>query len=130
MQFFWLCSPGDFEVSSIQINYNFQTQAHRDKANCGMSGMVTFGNFQGGKLRYWPLDGGQPEAEQPWAPEILDCRKLQFFVGRCLHGTEDFEGDRFSIVFFKIHNAENADLETQRELTQAGFHVKGWRAWA
>ena len=33
------------------------------------------------------------------------------------------------IVIFKIHHAEEASLEVQRELVQAGFSVKGWKAW-
>ena len=130
MQFFWSCSGTvDFDVSSIQANFNFRTQAHRDKANCGNSGMVTFGNFTGGRLRFWPFDNGADEDTQDFPPVLLDSRKLRFFDGRLLHGTEDFVGDSFFVVFFKIHHAEEANFDVQRKLVQAGFSVQGWQAW-
>ena len=130
MQFFWTCSgTKDFEVSSVQANFNFRTQAHRDKANCGNSGMVTFGKFTGGRLRFWPFDNGADEDKQEFPPVLLDCRKLRFFDGRLMHGTEKFVGDRFSLVYFKIHGAEEASIDVQRKLVQAGFSVKGWQAF-
>ena len=130
MQFFWSC-PGteEFEVSSIQMNYNFMTQAHRDKANCGHSAMVTFGNYTGGRLRFWAFDSGAEECNQEFPPVLLDCRKIRFFDGRLMHGTESFAGDRFSLVFFKVHGAEKADIDVQRKLVQAGFSVKDWQAF-
>ena len=116
----------DFDVTSIQVNCNMQSKPHRDTANAGMSGLVAFGDFQGGDLWYWPLDDGSP-LELLGAPVSLNPRKLQFFDGRCYHATAPFTGTRYSLVFFTVRGAEDTSVEVVQEFVAAGASCGAWQ---
>ena len=60
------------------------------------------------------------------APDLLDTRQMQIFYGGCLHETEPVEGERYSLVFFKVNGAESAALPVQQQLTAMGARVHAW----
>ena len=127
MEFLNSCDNTEkFEVSSIQVNYNFQSQVHRDKANAGMSAMIAFGQFTGGRLLYWHEDDGSPDFYLNNEPLYLHSKQLRFFDGRKYHGTEPFEGNRYTIIYFKVRDAEGATPKVQDELIQMGARVHAW----
>merc|ERR1740122_801277 len=47
----------DFPFTTVCINKNYAARRHRDVNNVGLSTIRALGQFSGGKLRYWPLDG-------------------------------------------------------------------------
>ena len=127
MEFLDSCNEASgIDVTSIQVNKNFQTRPHRDSANFGPSALISFGSFTGGLLRIWPYDDGTDEF-QATPVEIRDPRKLQLFDGNQLHGTESFQGERFTIVFFKVKGAERTSWPLQRKLTAMGAKCQDWQ---
>lgn len=82
----------DFEWSSVMINKNFQTKAHKDGGNIGESVMLGLGDYRGGAL-YVKYDD-EIKKYQTW------CRLVRFNGSLYEHWTEDFEGDRFTLVFY------------------------------
>ena len=127
MEFLASCKGTEcLEVTSIQVNKNFLSQPHRDKANAGLSALIAFGAYTGGDLLYWPHDDGGDEFQKtPF--EKRNARQLQLFDGNKLHATDDFEGERYSLVFFKVRGAENTELPVQRELCAMGARCDDWQ---
>ena len=80
----------DFEFNSIQINKNFKCPPHIDNKNCGESLILALGDYQGGDLIV--------------AGNNVDIRyKPYIFNGSLIeHSTDDFEGDRYSVVLFNL----------------------------
>lgn len=80
----------NFKYNSITLNKNFKTQAHFDKLNKSPSLIIGLGNYTGGELM------------------IEDCPfdiKLNALImnGSYLkHWTNDFEGDRYSVIYYNI----------------------------
>ena len=127
MEFLATCRGTEWlEVTSIQVNKNFLTQAHRDKANAGMSALIAFGTFTGGDLLYWPQDNGGDEFQES-PVEKRNARQIQLFDGNKLHATEEFVGERYSLVFFKTRGAEDAAISVQKQLCVMGARCDGWQ---
>ena len=80
----------EFDFNCGYVNKNVHMKPHRDKANTDSSLIFALGSYTGGKL----FVEGEP----------IDIRyKLIEFDGkRQTHWTEEFEGDRYSVVIFKI----------------------------
>ena len=96
-----------FPVTSLQVSKKFLSKAHRDVANTGPSAIVVFGNFTGGRLMTWDRDDGTGPIEQVimMPPTLHEVDDLIFFNGNKFHGTENFNGSRFSVVFYCVENA-------------------------
>merc|ERR1719219_333499 len=84
-----------------------------------MSVVRAFGNFTGGRLRYWPDD---PGANQAPDPETLDAKSGVPLVvkGRSVvvdstkaHEVEPFKGQRYSLVYFTIPNFQKCSQEAK-----------------
>jgi len=116
-----------FRFTSLNLNCNYAARRHRDGNNFGPSMIKAFGDFTGGRLGVFPSDDR----------EIKDVRKLPLrdrtsadlksnlvmFNGNSAHEVEDFEGSRFSVVYFTLGcfaQAKREDGETMRRL---GFPV-------
>jgi hypothetical protein len=85
----------DFEKSSsmnITLNKNFKCLPHYDKNNSD-SIIMTIGNFEGGRLMLYD------EHDNVEYVDIYE-NPLQFNGLETKHGTEDFTGDRWSIVYY------------------------------
>ena len=84
--------------TSITVNQNYKAAAHRDKGNKGDSFLVAFGDYTGGRLKV--LEGGLAgEHDIRHTPLITDFSKV-------LHEVEDFQGDRYSLVFYTLDPKE------------------------
>jgi hypothetical protein len=83
--------PSNFTYDGIQLNQNYKSKPHLDKGNVDESAIIGFGNYTEGNLVV--------------VDQSVDIKnKLVFFDGsKYLHHTEDFRGNRYSIVFFKIN---------------------------
>ena len=82
--------PPDFRYTSIQLNQNYQTAAHKDKGNRGTSLILGFGDYEGGDL----IIEDQPVSIH-YTPVLFDGSRLT-------HSTAPYSGNRFSIVFFTV----------------------------
>jgi hypothetical protein len=100
--------------NAITVNQNYATAPHRDKGNAGISYLVAFGNFQGGQLKIHEGDcsGGHDIRHQP---VLFDGAKI-------LHSVSAFEGERYSLVYYKLSRQTSKRLE-QYEPVQL---PKGW----
>ena len=83
--------PG-FEFTGVQLNKNYRILPHKDNANIGKSWLITMGNFTGGRTI----------VEMPSTLKFYDARKepITFDGSKYLHWVEQFEGERYSAVFF------------------------------
>lgn len=82
-----------FEFNAITVNCNYQAAPHRDKRNDGNSFLVAFGEFSGGELEIHegPYLGLHNIRHKPI---IADFSTM-------LHSVKPFEGERYSLVFYK-----------------------------
>ena len=83
-----LSSLLNFPCTTFQINQNFKTEPHFDKNNIGDTLIIGFGNYEGGELNV--------------NNNIIDIKYKQFIFdgSKNLHWTNDFIGNRFSLMFF------------------------------
>jgi len=77
--------------TSITVNQNYKASKHRDKGNTGESYLVAFGDFTGGELEIH--EGELKGLHDVRTPLITDFSKVE-------HSVRDFQGDRFSLVFY------------------------------
>lgn len=122
----WLMDrlPADmkpFVWTSLNVNKNYAAYIHRDGNNFGPSMISAFGDFTGGELNYYPDDDGKGEPGKllkgTHKKDSFDLGNgLALFNGNSAHSVNDFEGNRFSIVFFtlgchaKMKDADRAGL--------------------
>lgn len=80
----------DFEFTSVQLNKNFKCPKHFDGKNLGNSMIMALGNFTGGDLFV--------------SGKRIDIKYKPFIFNGSLeeHWTDDFEGDRYSVVLFNL----------------------------
>lgn len=80
----------DFEYNTITLNHNSICRAHYDKLNKSPSLIIGLGNYSGGELI------------------VEDClfniknNPLIFNGGISKHATNDFTGDRYTIIYYNI----------------------------
>ena len=84
--------PG-FEFSSVQLNYNYALGPHKDKNNSGESVLVCCGEYEGGATIV-EIDGIEQSFDARIHPVVFDGSLYT-------HWVEKFEGDRYSVVFFR-----------------------------
>jgi hypothetical protein len=114
-----------FKFTSMNLNYNYAAQLHRDQNNFGPSFIKAFGEFTGGELNYYPDDPGesrkQLEMVKKTKREQFDLDKsLVLFNGNCAHSVEDFAGSRFSIVYFTMGCYKKITPEDKAKLERMG----------
>ena len=123
--------PSGVPCTSICINAGYGAKRHRDKNNVGPSWSKAFGNFRGGKLKYfYEDDGSVPTGDLDSAPyAIIDLRAgLCLFDGHCAHevtpySTTSSDEQRYSLVFYTNRHVEKADSYTHRLLEECGFII-------
>jgi len=114
-----------FRYTSINVNADYAAALHRDSNNEGPSLIKAFGEFTGGELNYWPDD-------DKYANALDDCKaayctttdiqkKLVLFDGNRGHSVQDFEGQRFSIVFFTVSKYARANAGMRQALENLGI---------
>lgn len=75
--------------NSICINYNTIAEPHVDKYNSGVSCIVGLGDYQGGELVY-----GETKVN-------IHNNPIEFDGSKIIHYSLPFEGERYSIIYFK-----------------------------
>lgn len=116
-----------FLWTAINVNANYGAVRHRDQNNEGLSIIRAFGNFKGGKLRYFPKDIKQKNrckvddlnAKDSIALDISKSSAL--FDGNRAHEVEAFSGDRYSIVFFSSSGWHKMQAPSVKKMTKMGF---------
>jgi len=116
-----------FRFTSINLNCNYAARLHRDGNNFGASLIRAFGDFTGGRLNYWPEDDKGMDLESlPEARAVhLDIGGgpeggLALFNGNSAHSVEDFQGTRFSVVYFSLGCHDRAPQEDRDFLQSLG----------
>lgn len=116
-----------FMWTSINVNKNYAGRIHRDGQNVGPSFLKAFGSFKGGSLNYFGEDNRSMRVEQldPMTPELavkLDVSKgMVLFDGNRAHSVDDFQGERYSLVFFTCPRFWRLAPDAQKWLVKCGF---------
>ena len=106
-----------FPFSSISVNFAYAARKHRDGNNLGPSIAKAFGSFVGGQLLYWPEDNGSTRVEDlalASAQRFDTRREVVLFSGLRGHAVSNFEGERYSLVFFTASEFQGAKAEDVR----------------
>jgi hypothetical protein len=117
----------EFVCTSININKNYAGKLHRDGNNVGPSFIKAFGDFQGGELNYFPEDDKSCKLEVLEAEHLSDTVKvdvskgLLLFDGKRGHWVSDFEGERYTLVFFTCPRFERISEEHMKFMDAANF---------
>ena len=91
--------PRNWTYQSITLNHNVQAKKHIDGQNNGHSVIVGIGEYTGGRLNVYDKDGIDVISY-----DIKD-RPLMFNGAINPHETLPFEGERYTIIFFKQKKA-------------------------
>ena len=103
------------------MNYDYGARPHRDSNNAGVSLTRSMGNFTGGALQYWPDDDARYPIEALTADSAVTLdTKTSFclFDGKRYHGVQDFEGERYSLVFFSVTSFADVPEECRKSLPE------------
>jgi len=89
--------PLPFEYTTIQYNKNNKCKKHIDAKNVGESIIIALGDFEGGRLIIYDYEGEEKK--------YVDIKNnfFRFNGSKYFHETEDFTGNRISLVFFNIN---------------------------
>jgi len=115
-----------FTFTSLNVNKNYAARIHRDGNNFGPSMISAFGDFTGGKLKYYPHDDGKIDLEKLQSKTANKADHLDLQNGLCLfngnsaHSVDDFEGSRYSIVFFTLGCHSKMGAEARKQLQGMG----------
>mmetsp|Transcript_72192 Transcript_72192/g.132159 ORF Transcript_72192/g.132159 Transcript_72192/m.132159 type:complete len:528 (-) Transcript_72192:204-1787(-) len=116
-----------FCYTSINVNANYAGKLHRDSNNEGPSLIHAFGSFTGGALNYWADDvkskGPVEKMCLPGQCATINLNKhLLMFDGNRGHSVQDFQGERFSLVFFSIGQYHKANTSVRDALKRCGIN--------
>jgi len=84
----------DYEFTETQVNFNWQSPKHKDKGNDGESMIIGLGDYTGGNLII--------EKENEILSVDIHNKPYKFDGGKYTHFTENYIGNRMSIVFYNI----------------------------
>lgn len=116
----------DFKFTTLNLNCNYAAKRHRDGNNFGPSMIKAFGDFEGGELTYFPNDDKSVDLDKL---KMKDSKTfdlsadLAMFNGNSAHEVSDFEGTRFSVVYFTLGCHAKAKKEDMAQLKKMGFLV-------
>ena len=88
----------NFEFTEVQINYNWKSPKHKDKANQNNSLIIGLGDYTGGELIIDKDDDGCSF----WEDHDINCKFLQFNGGKYTHWVKPWEGERLTLVFYNL----------------------------
>lgn len=105
----------DVPFNAITLNENYKAQPHYDKHNAGNSYLVAFGDFTGGKLK---IHEGELEGLHD-----INRKPIKADFSKILHSVEDFEGNRYSLVFYTFVNHKLTPLPPAKVVIEDGKYV-------
>ena len=103
--------------TSIQINYNYSSVRHVDGNNVGPSFIRGLGEYDGGELIVEDEDGHgttKKDVKSEWV-----C-----FDGRVPHYTAEFQGERYSVIYFVQSSFSRVSRTDWEELIRMGFPLQ------
>ena len=92
----------DISWNALTVNQGYKADKHRDKNNKGNSFLVAFGEYTGGSLLIHEGDLSGSHNIQ-YKPLVTDFSKV-------LHSVEEFQGERYSLVFYWFENYRTVPL--------------------
>lgn len=116
----------DFCFTSINVNHGYGARLHRDGNNEGASLIQAFGDFTGGELLYWPEDDKSKHFDtfkEEDAVKVDLKKNLLLFDGNRGHAVTEFEGERYTLVFFCIGKSFKATADHRSKLKECGVDV-------
>jgi hypothetical protein len=92
----------DISWNAITVNQNYKADKHYDKHNLGPSFLVAFGDYTGGELliHEGDLSGNHN----------INCNPVITDFSKVLHSVSDFEGERYSLVYYNFHTKRSVPL--------------------
>lgn len=84
----------DISYNAITVNQSYAAAPHYDKNNVGNSFLVAFGDYTGGELKIH-------EGELSGLHNIRH-KPIKADFSKILHSVEDFQGERYSLVFYNF----------------------------
>ena len=124
-----------FQYNAITVNSGYSARPHTDRRNVGPSMILALGDFRGGRLWIRSSDGLSPMVVKEsltghpagtYNGDYHNIRhKLLQFNGKELHAAEDYEGERFSIIWFQTPGISSFEGSQRQELKTLGFNVDG-----
>jgi hypothetical protein len=114
----------DFPFTSISLNAGYAAKRHRDGNNAGPSMIHAFGRFNGGQLGYWPEDNKGCGVEKLQAKDRVTfdlAKDLVLFDGNRAHEVDDFQGERFSVVYYTTKGYDAIPEDQRAILLDRGF---------
>ena len=87
--------PKGWEYQAITLNHGVKAKKHIDSKNVGKSVIIGIGNFTGGEIGVWRSDNTKPVYKN------LHDKPIMFNGGLLPHETQPFEGNRYTMVFYK-----------------------------
>jgi len=91
-----LVVPKGWVYNTITLNHGVKAKKHKDKLNVGDSVIVAVGDFSGGGLYTFKPDGSDPTLNN------IKDRPALFNGSVVPHQTEDFKGERYTLIFFTM----------------------------
>lgn len=104
-----LAVPSGWTYQSITLNHGVQAKKHIDIQNNGDSVIVGIGNYIGGELNVYDISGIE------FVSHDIHDKPLMFNGAIYPHETKPFEGERYTMIFFK----------QKRTGTVEGFEMRG-----
>ena len=92
----------DISYNAITVNQNYRAEPHRDKNNKGNSFLVAFGDYTGGELEI--LEGDRKGVYD------INCKPIKDDFSKVLHSVKEFNGNRYSLVYYQFYNKRLGDL--------------------
>eukprot|EP00438_Fugacium_kawagutii_P001590 Skav221832 [mRNA] locus=scaffold885:313256:314230:+ [translate_table: standard] len=120
-----------FPWTSISVNCFYRAARHRDKNNAGPSAIRGLGRYRGGELLIWPRDPGKCSVKvlkTEDSKEMDISKKICFFNGQQAHEVKQFQGERFSLVFFCVGNWSKAQVPLRRSAESLQFRLPSQRS--
>lgn len=84
----------EHSYTNITVNKNLSCKRHTDGGNTGLSYIISFGHFTGGRLLIEDVGGGKAR------PVDIYRNFVAFEGSKQPHETEEFHGERYSAVFY------------------------------
>eukprot|EP00405_Crypthecodinium_cohnii_P027060 CAMPEP_0206501518 /NCGR_PEP_ID=MMETSP0324_2-20121206/53371_1 /ASSEMBLY_ACC=CAM_ASM_000836 /TAXON_ID=2866 /ORGANISM="Crypthecodinium cohnii, Strain Seligo" /LENGTH=712 /DNA_ID=CAMNT_0053989379 /DNA_START=25 /DNA_END=2159 /DNA_ORIENTATION=+ len=112
-----------FPFTSINVNFGYNAKLHRDSFNDGPSLLTSLGKFSGGGLGYYPDDDKKLKLEQlpPNKMKTVTTKsKFCMIDGKRAHCVQEYQGERFSVVFFTTVGYGKTPEKTRQRLVKLG----------
>ena len=106
-----VCPPG-MDVTSVTLNLGVKAKKHIDGFNVGESVIVGIGDYTNGKLRVY-------SSESDYVAYDIQNKPLMFNGAVLPHETEDFEGERYTIIYYSMR-PKNREWTVDHPITGTG----------